>query len=57
MRHVFEQFQLDLFLGAEVGEKPALGHAHLVSENAEGYSGQARLAHDREALGEDLVVG
>ena len=38
-----QQSKFDFFLGAEVGEEAALGHAHLFGQTAEGDSSQPFL--------------
>lgn len=41
LRHMRQQFDLNIFLRSEVGEQPAFRHPHLVGQNSEGDAGQS----------------
>ena len=41
LRHMREQFDLDVFFGSEVREESAFRHPDLIGENAEGDAGEA----------------
>lgn len=56
-RHTRQQFDLNILFGAEVGEESAFRHPHLIGQDSEGDSAQARLAHQREPLTEDAFAG
>ena len=55
--HVVEQLDLHVFLGAEMGKQPALGHPDLVGEHAQRDPAQPGLAHERKSLAHDFVAG
>ncbi len=49
-RGVLEQFDLHFFLGLEMGEQSALGHANLIRQHAQRHARESRLAHQRQSL-------
>ena len=53
LRHMGQQFDLNVLFRAEVGEQTAFRHPHLVGQNSKGDSGQARLAHQGQPMMEN----
>ncbi|HEY6421348.1 MAG TPA: hypothetical protein VIX59_20305 [Candidatus Binataceae bacterium] len=50
VRHMRQQFDLNILFRTEVSEQPAFRHSHLIGQNSEGNAGQARLAHQSQPL-------
>ena len=56
VRHMRQQFDLNIFFRAEVREQPAFRHSHLSSEHTERDPGEARLAHQSESVLQDAFA-
>jgi hypothetical protein len=54
---MLEHFHLEGFLGAEMGEEPALGEPEVVGQAADGESGEPDLAGEAGGVGEDGLTG
>jgi hypothetical protein len=50
LRHMRQQFDLNVLFRSEVGEQPAFRHPDLVGQNSEGNASQARLAHQGQPV-------
>jgi hypothetical protein len=56
-RGMLEDFYLQGFLGAEMGEQPALGEPKVVGQAADGEARQADLAGEAGGVAEDALAG